>query len=411
MVRERSEPLSDEVGGAAKRQAEVCVSPGFVLFFAVDAGRPIEAIPPLPRDFGPPSQLAEGWLSQIDALQKRFLGHAYVKAGRILRIPVGRISMVEPSQHMPHYADIVLLAHVSGIALLEAWLPAPIQPFEAPRWIDWLDAESEGALPVRVWQKLLPIAQELTGRPLYDAFFPISVVRAPDALFASLREDRAIDIVRLLFLDRSDHRFKSDVVAHEVERDYCLRDDGITLLGRRSGFDLHRSDAAYSAELPKEALPFLIAVEQLLVERSVLVRLYHRLSSNMPTSIEELLATKEQALDTLEEYSGAITAMNRFSDAVATDGEELFGITDLYDAVMDRLDSVSFSITTRYQSRTTLLQVWLTVAFGAIGIGSIASIIAIWLYPANLGAVLGWTLGTTVAAALILVGLLRRQLR
>lgn len=73
----------------------------------------------------------------------------------------------------------------------------------------------------------------------------------------------------------------------------------------------------------------------------------------------------------------------------------------------DRLDTVSFAITTRYQKRMTLLQFWLTVVFGASEIGFIASGIASGYYRAELGAVLARTVGASVVTALILVLLLR----
>lgn len=154
----------------------------------------------------------------------------------------------------------------------------------------------------------------------------------------------------------------------------------------------------------------MITVEQLVIERTVLTRLHDRLSPALPGSIDTLLAVKQDVLDALEEYAGAITAANRFSDAVAADGERLLGITNLYDAVMDRLDAVSFAITQRYQIRMTLLQFWLTVVFGATEIGSIAAMIATWHYQAQLGAVLAWTVGTALTSGLAIVALLRGRL-
>ena len=44
------------------------------------------------------------------------------------------------------------------------------------------------------------------------------------------------------------------------------------------------------------------------------------------------------------------------ADAVKIDGELLFGLGELYEGVMNRLDTISFAITTRYQKRMTLLQ-------------------------------------------------------
>lgn len=125
--------------------------------------------------------------------------------------------------------------------------------------------------------------------------------------------------------------------------------------------------------------------------------------------VEELLALKQEVLDALEKDFGAIIDATRFSDAVTADGERLLGLGDLYDAVRDRLDTVSFAITTRDQKRMTLLQFWLTVAFGATEIGFIASGIATWYYRAELGAVLGWTVGASVVSGLILIGLPYRK--
>jgi len=71
------------------------------------------------------------------------------------------------------------------------------------------------------------------------------------------------------------------------------------------------------------------------------------------------------ALHLFRNDPAALTTATRFSDAVTADGEHLLGIADLYDAVMDHLDTISFAITTRYQKRMTLLQFWLTVVFGA----------------------------------------------
>ena len=143
----------------------------------------------------------------------------------------------------------------------------------------------------------------------------------------------------------------------------------------------------------------------------MLAHLYQRLSRQMPNSVDELLQLKQDVLDALEEYYGAITNATRFSDAVTADGERLLGLGDLYDAVMDRLDSVSFAITTRYQKRMTLLQFWLTVVFGATEIGFIASGIATWYYRAELGAVLAWTIGGSIVSGLVLIGLLYKKVK
>jgi hypothetical protein len=116
-------------------------------------------------------------------------------------------------------------------------------------------------------------------------------------------------------------------------------------------------------------------------------------------------------MDGLEEFYGATLASTRFNDVVAEQGETVLGITDLFDAVTDRLDMVSFTLTTEYQQRMTALQFWLTVVFGATEIGFIAASIATWYYRSGLGVVLAWTVGAAVVSGGVLVALLRRRLR
>jgi hypothetical protein len=160
---------------------------------------------------------------------------------------------------------------------------------------------------------------------------------------------------------------------------------------------------------PKSALPFLITLELLLLEHAVLQHLYDRLSRHMPKSVEELIALKQEVIDGLEEYYGAITNATRFSDTVTADGETLLGVGDIYDAVIERLEAVSFTITTRSQQHVNLLQFWLTIVFGASGIGFSAASIATWYYRTGLGLVLAWTIGAALLSGLGLALLLRRK--
>lgn len=100
-----------------------------------------------------------------------------------------------------------------------------------------------------------------------------------------------------------------------------------------------------------------------------------------------------------------------FSVEATARGEELLGIENLYDSVADRLDIVTFSITTRYQRNTTRIGVWLTVIFGAIETGFVAVGIATWYYANDLGAILGWSIGMTMATALLFALLLYPRTR
>jgi hypothetical protein len=222
------------------------------------------------------------------------------------------------------------------------------------------------------------------------------------------------DIVRLLLRSRTKQPLRPEIVRKELAQNYCVQEGGLTLISRRSGLDLHGQEEVDDKEdgvMPfGSALPFLIIIESLLIERTVLQQLYERLSQAMPRSVEELLTLKQQILDGLEEYYGAITHANRIGDEVAAAAEPLLGIENLYQAVMTRLEAVSFEITTRYQQRTTVLQFWLTVVFGATGISSIASGIAVWHYKTELLLVLAWTTGTGILAAIIIALLLRGKL-
>jgi hypothetical protein len=299
------------------------------------------------------------------------------------------------------------------VALWEVWVPATAQPFDATRWIGWLDPEADDGMVVRLWRVLSPVNHEITGKTTWSGlYFPLTLLRVPRHPLETIVERHGPDIVRLLFLDHSDRPLKPELVSEELARDYCARQGGMTLLARRSGLDLHdREETAEDSQAtglpPRSALPFLITIELLLLEHAVLQHLYDRLSRHMPRSVEELLALKQEVIDGLEEYYGAITSATRFSDAVTGDGERLLGVEDIYDAVMERLEAVSFAITTRSQRHMTVLQFWLTIVFGASEIGFIAASIATWYYRTGLGTVLAWTIGATLITGLGLAALLR----
>lgn len=396
--------------------APALVDPTFVLLFSLNLKSAFQdfgflpegtTLLPLPR--------ADDYLARLATLETRLLGRTFRAAGRLRRVPLGRIVLDGLTGDAPHHADIYLLAHTSQVALWEVWLPAPSQRFDAGRWIGWLDAESEDGLIAQLWRTLGPVTAAMTGAPTWTGlYFCVTCLYAPHDTLDALIERHGADFVHLLFLDRGRRAFKARLVTEELNRDYCAHEGGMTLLGRRSGLDVHGCndlDREAAADLPpRHTLPFLITLELLLIERAVLARLYRCLSVRMPESVEELLTLKQEVLDALEEYYGAITNATRFSDAITTDGERLLDLDDLYDAVMDRLDAVSFTITTRYQKRMTLLQFWLTVVLGATEIGFIASGIAIWYYRQALVAVLGWTVGASVVSGLILVLVLRGRL-
>jgi hypothetical protein len=399
----------------------LAVEPAFILLFSIQLRDAFEGFGALPTGIASlPLDQSNEYIMQLAEFETKLLGKAFLEARRIERQPLGRIVLdglnTIESGAAPSHADVYLLTHKSGVALWEVWLPAPTQSFDAFRWIGWLDPEVDDSLIARIWHVLGSVNMELAGKPRWSGlYFPLILLRAPKNQVETIVERYGPDLIHLLFLDRSRWPLKAVLVKEELARDYCVRESGMTLLARRSGLDLHgRGDAVEdmsSAGLPpRSALPFLITLELLLLERAVLQSLYERLSHHMPRSVEELLALKQKVLDELEEYYGAITTATRFSDEVTADGERLLGLGNLYDAVIDRLEAVSFEITTRYQKRTTLLQFWLTVVFGATEIGFIASSIATWYYHSEIWAVLAWTVGVSVVTGLGLAAVLRGKI-
>jgi len=394
------------------------VEPAFVLLFSIRLkgafkgfGISYPGVKALPTDE------LQAYTTGLAEFERLLLGKAFLETRRITRWPLGRIALDGPNANetagTSAHADVYLLSHKSGVALWEVWLPAPAQPFDASRWIDWLDPEAEDSLVARLWRVLGPVNHGITGKSTWSGlYFPLTILRAPLHALETIVERHGPDIVRLLFLDRSRRALKPELVEEELARDYCARQGGMTLLARRSGLDLHdREDAAeetLAAGLPpKSALPFLITLEVLLLEHAVLQHLYDRLSRHMPKSVEELIALKQEVIDGLEEYYGAITSATRFSDAVTADGERLLGVEDIYDAVRERLEAVSFAITTRSQRHLTLLQFWLTIVFGASEIGFIAASISTWYYRTGLVTVLAWTIGSAIVTGVGLAALLR----
>jgi len=396
---------------------DLAVEPAFMLLFAIHLPHlftgftmPFADIEPLP-----PAQL-DSYVTRLTKFETQLLGIAFVDSRRITRWPLGRIVLNGLSTDAPTYADVYLLSHKSGAALWEVWLPAPGQSFDASRWIRWLDPEAEDGPIARLWRVLGPVNKEITGKPVWSGMYlPLTILRVPQHPLKTVVIRHRADLVRLLYLDYSPIALKPGLVDEELSRDYCAREGGLTLLARRSGLDVHgREDLdrepSEAGLPPRSALPFLITLELLLIERTVLTHLYGQLSRRMPGSVDELLALKQEVLDTLEEYYGTITKATRLSDAVTVDAERLFGLGDLYDAVIARLDTVSFAITTRYQKRMTLLQFWLTIVFGATEIGFIASGIATWYYRSDLLAVLSWTVTTSLVSGLVLILLLRGKI-
>jgi hypothetical protein len=393
------------------------VSPGFLLLIPLRLDRDVADLPAMAGIEPHPPGWTAARAAAFDQAAAHLLGRQFLRQGRIRRQPLGRIALSTQAAGQPGAGDVTLVTHSAGVALWEVWLPAPAQPLDAGRWIGWLDPDAAEGIVAPAWAVLSGLGSALGAEPTWPGLcFPHIVLRAPDMPLATLLETEAEALVRLLMLDRSAVALKPEIVAATLEADHCARQDGMTLLARRAALDIHARQRARAfpdadGQPAQSALPFIITVETLILERAALSRLYDRLVRAAPQSVDSLLALKRDVYGALEEYYGATLAGSRFSDSVSATGEALLGITDLYEALMERLDGLSFEITTRYQNRMTLLQFWLTIVFGATEIGFIASSIATWHYRAELGAVLAWTVGAAVVSGMALAVLLWRWTR
>jgi hypothetical protein len=368
-----------------------------------------------------PGEDAQARTGQLREVQSALLGREYLESRRLARWPLGRVRFpAAPGEDGPGHADVFLVTHTAGAALWECWIPAAAQPLDAARWIGWLRPDTAGSPAAVLYERLTAASGQVQVPPGAADVFPFTIVRSPggDPPLPALIAGLGPGLVRLLYLDRSSLPFKPEVTAAELRRDFCLRDGGISLLAQRSALDLRTGEqmpAGPGGPLvlpPRSALPLLITIELLLIEREVL-RLFHgKLSqAGVTASLPGLLALKAELLDGLEEYRGTVAESNRFSGEVTAYGQQALGLDTLHQALATRLDSLTFEITTSYQRTTNVLQFSLTVVIGALQAASVAAVIAAAYYARDLPPVIAWAAGAGVAAASAISVLLWRRLR
>jgi hypothetical protein len=364
-----------------------------------------------------PAADAQARMAQLHDVELSLLGKSYLASRRLDRRPLGRIPLAPArDEGEPDHADVFLLTHIAGAALWECWIPLPAQPLDAGRQIARLQADGEGSPAALLRERIGAIDRRISSLPELEDGFPFTILRSParepglDAILAR----QGAELVRLLYLDRFPLAFKAQVVESELRRDFCLREGGISLLSQRSALDLRTGEALPVAGgltlPPRSALPLLVTIELLLIERTVLRLFHEQLSLEMPGSMQRLLDLKAAVLDGLEEYRGTVAASNRFSGEVTAYGNEVLGLDELHRALVERFDHVSFEITTRYQQTTNVLQFWLTVVFGALEASTLATYLAIVHYGHALLPIVGWAAGAGLAAAAVVTLLLRRRL-
>ncbi|MCI4430846.1 MAG: hypothetical protein JHC40_16965 [Burkholderiales bacterium] len=381
------------------------VWPAFVLLFAVTpdaaAGRN-----KAPTGLYPiPDEIAQSYRSRLESLQQRLLGEPYLQARRLQRTVVGRLKLPGRDGE-PAFADIHLVVHKSGAAVWEVWLAAPSQPMDVARWIGWLDPESENSLARVIWDALAPDMNGKSSTP--EMALPLMVLRFRDGSLEELAARHAHDLVKLLHRDASDERFKTSFVNSELAGDFCRREHGLSLLARNGAIDVHaQSKDTAESLLPRTTLPLLVTLELLCLERAVLRSFLDRFAKGVYGTVDDLVQLRRDIFDGLEEYYGTLAKTHGYTAEATARGEALFGINDLFESVADRLEALTFEITTRNQQAVNRLGFWLTTSFGAIETGFVAASIATWYYSDNLPAVLGWTVGVTLATALVISRLLR----
>lgn len=385
------------------------VLPAFVLLFAVtpDAAAAHTEMPPGLQTI--PDEISESYRGRLEAMQQRLLGEPYLQARRLKRTAVGRLALPD-SDGEPMHADIHLVEHKSGAAVWEVWLIAPPQPLDVARWIRWLDMEVEDSLARLVWSKLSPTGVGHLHSP--EMALPLAVLRFSDRTLDELVLSNGHDLIKLLHRDVSSERFKASFVQQELAADFCRREQGLSLVARNGAIDVHaQTTDADESLLPHNTLPLLVTLELLCLERAVLRSFLNRFSQGVYGTTDDLIQLRRDIFDGLEEYYGTLAKTHGYTAEATALGETLFGINDLFDSVVDRLEALTFEITTRNQQAVTRLGFWLTTSFGAIETGFVAASIATWYYTENLPAVLGWTIGVTLATALVISRLLHWKMK
>jgi len=385
------------------------VQPAFVLLFAVTPDA-MTRHTPMPTGLQTlPDALAESYRSRLDAMQQRLLGEPYLQARRLTRSAVGRLPLPD-DQGAPSHADVHLVIHKSGAAVWEVWLQPPPQALDVARWVAWLDMDDPDSLARYIWRTLRPTLTGQGNDP--EMMLPLAVLRCASCTLDELLESSGHALVKLLHRDVSDERFKASFVQQELAADFCRREHGLSLVARNGAIDVHaQATDTDDSPLPRNTLPLLVTLELLCLERAVLRSFLNRFAQGVYGTTEDLAQLRRDIFDGLEEYYGTLAKTHGYTAEATALGESLFGINDLFDSVAERLEALTFEITTRNQKTVNQLGFWLTTSFGAIETGFVASSIATWYYTNNLAAVLGWTLAVTLATTLVIAGLLRWRLR
>ncbi len=86
-----------------------------------------------------------------------------------------------------------------------------------------------------------------------------------------------------------------------------------------------------------------------------------------------LVHLRRDIFDGLKAYYGTLAKSHGYTAAAKSRGESLFGIDDLFESVVVRIDALTSEIITRRQPSVSRLGFWLTNSFDAIETGLVAA--------------------------------------
>jgi len=391
----------------ASSGSSIRVRPSFVLAFMLE--HPFESETYVREDDKVYNQER---LNLLHNAELHVLGADFLEAERLKRRPISKISIpfAKDGDLLQNSTEVYLVTHREGVQIMEAWMELPEQEFDANRWIGWLKNDSEDYI-VNAIQETLPYLKQSTH------LFTFIGILGKDEKVEEFINKYATDIINLIYLDSSVIPFKDSFVDDELSKNFCLREGGASYVSNSVALNImfvnpgkNNPEFDHINLQGRCALPFIISIELLLLEKQILEK-YYRMLTRSSLSINGLIGLKQEILNGLEEYYGIIARATQFSAPLIEYGQRILGIDDLYDSVLDRLDAVTFDITTNYERNTNVLTFWLTILFGSLDTGLLTESIASIYYAHNLLMTVLWTALTTVVTSLGIYALLYRRMK
>jgi len=351
-------------------------------------------------------------LNALHNAELHVLGSEFLEAERLKRRPISKISIpfATDGNLLQNSTEAYLVTHKEGAQIIEVWMALPEQEFDANRWVRWLKKDSEDYI-VSIIQAALPYLQRST-----HLFTFIGILGKGEKVEEFINK-QGMNIINLIYLDSSVIPFKNSFVDDELNKNFCLREGGASYISSSIALNIMFMNSGKNyPELEhinlqaRCAMPFIISIELLLLEKRILEKYYRKLTKGS-VSINGLIGLKQEILNGLEEYYGTIARATQFSAPLMEYGQQILGIDDLYDSVIDRLDAVTFDMTTNYGRNTNVLTFWLTILFGSLDTGLLTESIASIYYVHNLAMTVGWTALTVAVTSLGIYVLLYRRLK